>query len=162
MRRPKNSAVDPLFSSGNALPRSYRGALYGAPRHSEQVGIRHRLLAVRPQRQGRIADGICWVERIKWFRSLFAEHDRATLAEMLENFHRDDHPEREVEIWERAAFVYSAFVRRYPDLTQEQRKQVYGLCLGACPIQSVLSPAAQAELGVLFAKVREADAGNPM
>lgn len=46
------------------------------------------------------------VERIKAFRQTFAEVFPGELEEALENFRRDQNPEREILVWEKMAEEY--------------------------------------------------------
>ena len=51
-----------------------------------------------------------FIRRVKAVKAILADVDPSSLAEILDSFKRDAHPERELVIWERIASTYELFV----------------------------------------------------
>lgn len=69
------------------------------------------------------------LERIKRFKQVLAEVEMTTLEEAVDNFSRDAHPEREVEIWERIAGLYKEETDKKPGMTLSERRKLFTLFL---------------------------------
>lgn len=68
------------------------------------------------------------IERITKVQQVFKEVDASPLPEWIDNFQRDQHPEREVAIYEAMARAYTAFCNGRP-LTLEAKREVYAIVL---------------------------------
>ena len=69
------------------------------------------------------------VDRIKIFKEVLGDVEPSSLAATLENFQRDMHPEREVEIWERIARAYHDFITKRIITEPQARSDVFGVLL---------------------------------
>jgi len=50
------------------------------------------------------------IRRIRAFKAILGRHDPSSLADALDNFRRDHHPDVEIEVFERIAAVFRAEV----------------------------------------------------
>ena len=50
------------------------------------------------------------VDRIRAYKQILGDADLTSLDRAIDNFKHDANPERELEIWERIASIYQAFV----------------------------------------------------
>jgi hypothetical protein len=71
------------------------------------------------------------IERITAFKKILADVDTTTLEMTIENFERDQHPEREVEVWERIAGMYQLFLTHNPTDDLATKTEVFRVLLGA-------------------------------
>jgi hypothetical protein len=71
------------------------------------------------------------VERIKAFKEMLGDVDRASLAETIDAFKRDAHPENELLVWERIASTFQMFL--VYNLTNDPaiRRDIFGVLVGA-------------------------------
>ena len=65
------------------------------------------------------------VNRIKNFKQMLGDMDPTSLEGTLENFRRDTNPEKEIAIWESIATVYKDTVSKNPNMTFEEKRNVY-------------------------------------
>ena len=70
-----------------------------------------------------------FVTRIRAFKEALGDVEPSSLEATLENFRRDVHPEREVEIWERIARAYQDFIARHTVTEPKARTDVFGVLL---------------------------------
>jgi hypothetical protein len=73
--------------------------------------------------------------RILAFKMMLQEHDKSTLETALRNFESDQHPEREIQIFEHIARVYEAELQARPDADSNQRSLLF-LALLSCSFTS--------------------------
>jgi hypothetical protein len=71
------------------------------------------------------------VERIKAFKEILGDVDRASLAETIDAFKRDAHPENELLIWERIASTFQMFLLHNPTSDPLIRKDIFAVLVGA-------------------------------
>ncbi len=69
------------------------------------------------------------IDRIKKFKELLEDVDKATLDETIDNFKRDIHPEKEVKIWEHIASVYNAYITEKSITDFTTRREVFSVIL---------------------------------
>ena len=69
------------------------------------------------------------IDRIKAFKLVLGDVETSSLEATIENFQRDMHPEREVEIWERIANVFQTFTTRHAITEFQTRSDVFGVLL---------------------------------
>jgi len=73
------------------------------------------------------------IERIKAFHLILREVDplelESSLEESIDYFLRDYNPEREIAVWEKIAERYQKSVEQKPDMTSEQKKELYAMLL---------------------------------
>ena len=69
------------------------------------------------------------VDRIRAFKEVLGDVEPSSLEGTIENFQRDMHPEREVEIWERIARAYKDFITRHAISDFQTRSDVFGVLL---------------------------------
>jgi len=71
------------------------------------------------------------IERIKAFLLILREVDplASSLEESIDDFLRDHNPEREIAVWEKIAERYQKSVEQKPDMTSEQKKELYAMLL---------------------------------
>ena len=79
------------------------------------------------------------VARITKLHDTFQDVDPTPLAKWLDDFKRDEHPDREVEIYEAMARAYTEYCRGRT-LTEDAKREVYGLVIArsAAPEDEVL------------------------
>ena len=65
------------------------------------------------------------IERIKNFKAILGDMVSASIEHTIENFKRDQNPEREVESWEWIAKTYAAACKKNPEMTPDERKDIY-------------------------------------
>ncbi len=66
------------------------------------------------------------VDRIKKYRAILAEVDPpAPLEEVINDFRRDVHPEREIAIWEKLAAFYQAAVSQNPAMRLKKKRKLF-------------------------------------
>jgi len=53
------------------------------------------------------------IERIRAFKEVLGDVEQCPIETTIENFQRDMHPEREVEVWERIARAYKDFITEH-------------------------------------------------
>jgi len=68
------------------------------------------------------------IARIEAVQKTFAEFDPSPLDKWIDDFKRDEHPDREIAIYEAMAQAYRGYCSRHT-LTREAREEVYGLVL---------------------------------
>lgn len=71
------------------------------------------------------------MERIAAFKKILADVDTTTLQTSIDTFKRDQHPEKELEVWERIAKMYQLFVTHKPTDDVATKTEVYRVVLGA-------------------------------
>ncbi|MCB0646120.1 MAG: hypothetical protein KDC49_05635 [Saprospiraceae bacterium] len=69
------------------------------------------------------------LQRIANFHQILVEVDQRPLSETVDNFKRDTHPDKEIEIMEKIAGAYQAINAQMPELNMDQKKEVYNLML---------------------------------
>lgn len=69
------------------------------------------------------------LQRIANFHQILVEVDQRPLSETVDNFKRDAHPDKEIEIMEKIAGAYQAINSKMPELNMDQKKEVYNLML---------------------------------
>ena len=65
------------------------------------------------------------VERIKNFKAVLIEVEPAPLDETIEDFRRDLHPEREINVWERVAEAYQTALARTPAMSLQDKTKIF-------------------------------------
>jgi len=68
------------------------------------------------------------VARITKLHDTFQDVDPTPLSKWLDDFKQDQHPDREVEIYEAMARAYTAYCRGR-DLTADAKREVYGVVI---------------------------------
>jgi hypothetical protein len=68
-------------------------------------------------------------ERIKNFMAILTEVFDKPLQEVIDGFRRDAHPEREVEVWEKIAHHYQEATASQPDLSHNDKQELFSLLL---------------------------------
>ena len=71
------------------------------------------------------------IERIRAFKEILSEHDRTSVAQAIDNFRRDNHPEPQIQIWEAVGAAYRAELRDRPWAEETERKLVFRALLQA-------------------------------
>jgi len=69
------------------------------------------------------------VDRIKALKQVLGDVEPSSLEATIENFRRDMHPEREVDIWERIARHYQNFTTKHAITEFQARSDVFGVLL---------------------------------
>jgi hypothetical protein len=71
------------------------------------------------------------IERIRAFKQILAEVDTSTIDQTIDNFKRDQHPAREVAIFERIAATYQLYLSH--NLTDDlaTKKDIFHVLVGA-------------------------------
>ena len=69
------------------------------------------------------------VRRITAFKEILAEVDNMSLEEVLDDFRRDAHPEKEVAVWERLASTYQLFLQHNPTDDIAVKHEVFSILL---------------------------------
>lgn len=70
-----------------------------------------------------------FINRVQRFKKILSEVEKTTLEQTINNFQQDQHPERELRIWEEIASSYKDFIEVNPDLTIEEKKEVFSITL---------------------------------
>jgi hypothetical protein len=68
------------------------------------------------------------MERVRKLQRVFADVNRSSVDEWVDNFKRDVHPDRELDIWEAMAKAYTAYCSKHT-LSPEARMDVYRVVL---------------------------------
>ncbi len=68
------------------------------------------------------------IARIRRLHEVFAEVDETSLAERIDSFKRDQHPEVELDVWERIMHAYERFCRGM-QLTREAKTDIFNVAL---------------------------------
>jgi hypothetical protein len=71
-----------------------------------------------------------FIRRVKAMKAILAEVDQSPLAEILDDFKRDAHPERELVIWEHIASTYELFVSHEGIVALPTKKEILSVLLG--------------------------------
>ena len=71
------------------------------------------------------------VDRIKAYKTILGDAEPASLADTIADFKCDLHPEHEVAVWERIAFIYQTFIAHHAITELHQRQDVYATLVGA-------------------------------
>ncbi len=71
-----------------------------------------------------------FIRRVRAMKATLAEVDQSPLAEILDDFKRDAHPERELVIWERIASTYELFVSHEGIVDLPTKKEILSVLLG--------------------------------
>ena len=94
-----------------------------------------------------------FIDRVKNFMAVIAEVDSTPLHDFLEAFQKDQHPETELEVWEKIAATYQWAVVGSPGLTQDQKKDVFtvvlGLSMGTMSVDNVRSLSDELVTGII-------------
>src|SRR5580700_7097165 len=69
------------------------------------------------------------LQRIKAFKQILADVDNTTLDEVIGDFKRDAHPEREIAVWERIAATYTMFLSHNPTDDLATKHDVFSVLL---------------------------------
>lgn len=78
--------------------------------------------------------------RIERLHQTFAEVDDSTLDQWVDNFKREMHPDREIEVWERMAAAYTRFTRSRSlskDAKREAHQVVLLRSMASCSLGSI-------------------------
>ena len=70
-----------------------------------------------------------FIKRGQKFKKILAEVETTTLEQTVANFQQDRHSERELKLWEHIAFNYQNFIKANPNLTLEEKKDVFRVLL---------------------------------
>jgi hypothetical protein len=68
------------------------------------------------------------IARITRLQEIFKDVDSMPLSKWIEDFSRDQNPDREIEIWEGMAGPFEAFVKKHSP-NQQKKKEVYRIVL---------------------------------
>jgi hypothetical protein len=71
------------------------------------------------------------LRRIKAFKGILAEVDNAPLDEVIDDFKRDEHPEKEIAVWERIANTYRLFLLHNPMSDLAAKHDIFSVLLMA-------------------------------
>lgn len=71
-----------------------------------------------------------FIERVQKFKKILAEVETTTLEKTILNFQKDQHPERELVVWEHIALNYQRFINDNNGLTLESKRGVLRVLLG--------------------------------
>jgi hypothetical protein len=79
------------------------------------------------------------MNQVKRLQKTFSEVDSSPLEKWVEDFKRDSHPEKELEIWEAMANAYESFTTT-KNLTLDAKKEVFQVVLlrSGAPEEDVL------------------------
>lgn len=69
------------------------------------------------------------IRRIKAYREILADVEEDSLAEVVDSFQRDAHPEREIAIWERIAHAYQRFLGYHPTHRRAVKREILSVLL---------------------------------
>ena len=69
------------------------------------------------------------IERIRIIQKALIEVNDTSIEKTIENFRKDMNPEGEIKIWEAIAGTYQHALSQNPDLTFNQRDEIYKLLL---------------------------------
>jgi hypothetical protein len=69
------------------------------------------------------------IRRIKAYREILSDVEEGSLAEVVDSFQRDAHPEREIAIWERIAHAYQTFLRYHPTHRRAVKREILSVLL---------------------------------
>lgn len=72
-----------------------------------------------------------YIDRIKAFKEILGDVDRASLEKTIDNFKRDANPGSELVIWERIASTFETYLLRNPTSDPAIRRDVYAVLLSA-------------------------------
>ncbi len=71
------------------------------------------------------------IERIRAFKQVLAEVDTSSFDRTIDNFKRDQHPAREVAIFERIAASYQLYISHNPTDDLATKKDIFHVLAGA-------------------------------
>lgn len=72
-----------------------------------------------------------FIERVQEYKKILSEVEKTTIEETILNFQKDDHPEKELVIWEYITSNYQNFMKAHKeDFTLEAKKDVLRVLLG--------------------------------
>jgi hypothetical protein len=72
-----------------------------------------------------------FVERIRAFKAILGDVDRASLERTVDNFKRDTNPDGELVIWERIAGTFQVYLSHNPTTDLAVRKDIFAVLIGA-------------------------------
>jgi hypothetical protein len=89
------------------------------------------------------------VARITRLHDTFAEVDPTPLSKWIDDFKHDEHPDREVRIYEAMGRAYTAYCTNHP-LTADAKREVYGVVLArsAAPDEEALKSVTLQQLSI--------------
>ncbi len=94
--------------------------------------MRRRAIKLTTLKKGPIRHPVLPAElflRIKAFKEILAEVDNMTLDEVMDDFKRDAHPEKEIAVWERIANTYKLFLLHNPTDDLPVKHDVFSVLL---------------------------------
>ena len=71
-----------------------------------------------------------FIERVQSFKKVLADVEKTSLEETILNFQKDQHPERELEIWEEIASAFDSYIKTHPNLNLDEKRGVFKSYLG--------------------------------
>jgi len=99
---------------------------------SQTNQVRHRPIKLNQRQKGPVRHPALpedLIQRIKVFKEILAEVDNMTLDEVIDDFNRDLHPEKEVAVWERIASIYQLFLLHNPTDDLAVKHDVFSVLL---------------------------------
>jgi hypothetical protein len=72
-----------------------------------------------------------FIKRVRAFKKVLGDVDRASLEKTIDNFKRDADPESELVIWERIASTFETYLSRNKITDPEIRRDIYLVLLSA-------------------------------
>jgi hypothetical protein len=94
------------------------------------------------------------IQKIKQIQQTFREVYPATLEETITNFKRDQHPDKEIDIWLKMASAYEMFVQKHTNCDSIKKQEAFKLILlrSMMPSREALE---QAQVKVLSQEERD-------
>ena len=101
------------------------------PRPNKKAGIPDDTFEIQegPIRHHVLRDDL--LQRIAAFKEILSEVDNMTLDEVVDDFRRDAHPEREIAVWERIAQTYTLFLSHNPTADLAVKHDIFSVVLMA-------------------------------
>jgi len=84
-------------------------------------------LKAGPIREDVLPNG--FILRLQKVKEILKEVETSSLEKSINNFQRDWHPEDELRIWEAMALRYQEYTEKYPNLSIEEKKNIFSTIL---------------------------------
>jgi hypothetical protein len=72
-----------------------------------------------------------FLQRVRAYKEILREVDNVALDEVIDDFRRDAHPEREIAVWERIAHTYALFLSHNPTDNLAVKRDIFSVVLMA-------------------------------
>jgi hypothetical protein len=76
-----------------------------------------------PQKRSDLTEEM--LQRIKNFKEIFKDVDGSSLEQTLKNFYSESDPESEIQVWEKMAKAYDAYLQENPGLDLDKKGEVF-------------------------------------